>query len=54
MIEEVTGEEVRWTDNLDLAGYERDLSPWEVRPATRALADLCLVLFNSNEFLYVR
>jgi hypothetical protein len=27
--------------------------PWDVSPETRALAALCLVLFNSNEFLYV-
>jgi hypothetical protein len=37
-----------------LKGYERDLMPWQVEPQTRALADLCLVLLNSNEFLYVR
>jgi hypothetical protein len=28
--------------------------PWQVDAATRALADVCLVLMNSNEFLYIR
>ena len=55
MIEEFTGEIVRWDEDLDLLkNYVRDLKPWDVDPATRALADLCLVLFNSNEFLYLR
>jgi hypothetical protein len=55
MVEELTGEEYRWQEDLDLMGqYQRDRQPWEVGPATRALADICLVLLNSNEFLYVR
>ena len=33
--------------------YVADLKPWDVGPETRALADLCLVLFNASEFLYV-
>jgi hypothetical protein len=55
MVEEMTGEEFEWEEELDgLRGYQRDRQPWEVSAATRALADLCLVLMNSNEFLYVR
>lgn len=55
MVEEMTGEMVHWTEDLSvLSSYERDLMPWQVDAATRALADLCLVLMNSNEFLYVR
>lgn len=55
MIEELTGEEVEWEEELDvMKHYEPDPKPWDVGPDTRALADLCLVLFNSNEFLYVR
>jgi hypothetical protein len=55
MVEEMTGEEFAWQEELEgMKGYQRDLQPWEVGPSTRALADLCLVLFNSNEFLYVR
>jgi hypothetical protein len=29
------------------------LKPWDVSAETRALADICLVLLNSNEFIYV-
>ena len=55
MVEEMTGEEVRWEEELDgLKDYQRDLSPADVDPETRALAEICLVLLNSNEFLYVR
>ena len=55
MIEELTGETVRWIEELDLMkAFVPDLKPWDVGPETRALAEVCLVLFNSNEFLYVR
>jgi hypothetical protein len=55
MVEELTGEMVHWEEDLSvLSDYQRDLMPWQVEPATRALADLCLVLMNSNEFLYLR
>ena len=55
MIAEQTGKIFRWTEKLSgmRAGYEHDLRPWEVGPKTRALAELCLVLLNSNEFVYV-
>jgi hypothetical protein len=55
MVEELTGEMVHWDEDLSvLKDYERDLMPWHVDAQTRALADVCLVLMNSNEFLYVR
>ena len=55
MVEELTGEMVYWEEDLSiLKDYERDLMPWQVEPDVRALADMCLVLLNSNEFLYVR
>jgi mono/diheme cytochrome c family protein len=55
MVEEMTGEEFTWDEELDgMAEYVRDLKPWQVGPEVRALAELCLVLMNSNEFLYVR
>jgi hypothetical protein len=55
MVEELTGEMVHWDEDLSvLSDYQRDLLPWQVEPPVRALADLCLVLMNSNEFLYVR
>ena len=55
MVEEMTGETESWDEDLSiLKNYERDLMPWQVDAATRAFGDLCLVLMNSNEFLYVR
>ena len=55
MVEELTGEMVYWEEDLSvLKDYQRDLMPWQVDAETRALADVCLVLMNSNEFLYVR
>jgi mono/diheme cytochrome c family protein len=55
MVEELTGEMVHWEEDLSLLkDYERDIVPWQVTPETRALADVCLVLMNSNEFLYLR
>jgi len=54
MIEEFTGEMVYWDEDLPLDDYVRDTMPWDVAPEVRALADVCLVLLNSNEFLYVR
>jgi mono/diheme cytochrome c family protein len=54
MVEEMTGEEFEWEEELDgMRNYQADVKPWDVGPQTRALADLCLVLLNSNEFLYV-
>ncbi len=55
MVEELTGETFTITEELDaLKNYQRDLQPWQVTAETRALAELCLVLLNSNEFLYLR
>jgi hypothetical protein len=55
MIEELTGESFTWTEKLDLTeNYIQDLKPWDVDAETRALAELCLVLMNSNEFIYLR
>ena len=55
MFEELTGETFTFTEELDvMKNYQRDLKPWDVSPQTRALADLCLVLMNSNEFVYLR
>jgi hypothetical protein len=55
MIEELTGEPFSWDENLDLMKrYQPDIKPWDVGPDVRGLAELCLVLLNSNEFVYVR
>lgn len=54
MFEEMTGEPFEYVEELDVfTDYEADVKDADVRPATRALADLALVLFNTNEFLYV-
>ena len=51
---EKTGESAFTTFKLKrMADYERDLQPWQVPAETRALAELCLVLLNSSEFLHV-
>ncbi len=55
MVEEMTGEDFRWDEELDvLKNYQRDLMPWQASAETRALAEVCLVLLNANEFVYVR
>ncbi len=54
LVEEFTGDPFEYEEWLPV--YERytpDLGAWDVPPATRALADFCLLLFNSNEFAYV-
>jgi len=53
MVEEQTGAPFAWEEVLDTDHIEPDLKPWEVSAETRALAELCLVLLNSNEFVYV-
>jgi hypothetical protein len=50
---ELTGNEVKVEEDVDPVTYEENLQPGEASPETRALADLALVLFNSNEFVYV-
>lgn len=53
MIAEETGVLFRWREKLALEGYVPNLKPWDVSAETRALAELCLVLLNSSELLYV-
>jgi hypothetical protein len=53
MAEEMTGEAFTWTEDVRVPGYIPDKKPWDVGPETRALAELCLVLLNANEFVYV-
>ncbi|MEQ1828025.1 MAG: DUF1549 domain-containing protein [Pirellula sp.] len=53
-VEENTGEKFSFEETLHSnADFVSDLQPHEVDAKTRALADVCLVLFNSNEFIYV-
>lgn len=54
MFEEMTGEAFEYIEELDVfRDYEADTKDADVGPTTRALADLAMVLFNTNEFLYV-
>jgi len=50
---ELTGENFQFEEETDFTNYERHLHPSQVGPGTRALAELCLVLLNSNEFVYI-
>ncbi|MCH2182487.1 MAG: PSD1 and planctomycete cytochrome C domain-containing protein [Mariniblastus sp.] len=54
VVEEFTGEACHYIERLDIyENYVPDLHPSDVPPETRALADICLLLFNSNEFIFV-
>jgi len=54
LVEEFSGKTFEYEEILPAyEHYQPDLSPADVKPETRALADLCLLLFNSNEFAYV-
>lgn len=53
-VEENTGEKFTFTELLDAAAnFVTDLQPSEVDAETRALADICLALLNTNEFLFL-
>ncbi|TWT55411.1 Planctomycete cytochrome C [Thalassoglobus neptunius] len=53
-VDENTGERFEFTEKLfAYQDYIPDLQPHQVDARTRALADVCLVLLNSNEFVYV-
>ena len=53
-VEENTGEKFSFNEKLHAyAEFVPDLQAAEVPAHTRALADVCLVLLNSNEFAYV-
>ena len=53
-VEENTGEQFSFIEKLYAnEDFVADLQPEQVDVATRAFADLCLVVLNSNEFVYV-
>ncbi|MBA2115153.1 PSD1 and planctomycete cytochrome C domain-containing protein [Bremerella alba] len=53
-IEENTGEKFSFDETLHAyQDFVPDLQPQDVDAKTRALADVCLALLNSNEFVYV-
>ena len=54
LVEESTGLPFDYEEILPaFENYHADKKAHEVSPQTRALSDLCLVLFNANEFMYV-
>ena len=54
VVEEMSGLALHYKEPLDVyEDYEPHTKPWDVDSETRALADLCLALFNTNEFVYV-
>ena len=50
---ELTGEQFQFTQPEEVIDFEHNLHPSQVKPETRALADLALALMNSNELVYV-
>jgi hypothetical protein len=53
-VEENTGEKFSFNEKLHAyADFIPDLQPGDVPGHTRALADVCLAILNSNEFAYV-
>jgi hypothetical protein len=50
---ELTGTAVQVEEDQLPVAYQDDLQPSQVTPNIRALADLALSLFNTNEFVYV-
>ena len=54
LVEEFSGKPFEYTEILPVfKDYVPDAKPWTVDVQTRALADMCLLLFNANEFAYV-
>jgi len=53
-VEENTGVRFQFVEPLEIYDdFVPDLGPSQVDARTRGFAELCLVLFNSNEFTYV-
>lgn len=50
---ELTGKQHQFRQQEDSVAFEANLRADQVKPETRALADLTLVLLNSNEFVYI-
>lgn len=54
LVEELTGKPFEFIEKLNVfENYIADAKPWTVNADTRALADVCLLLLNANEFVYV-
>ncbi len=54
LVEEFTGQPFEYTEKLfAYEDYTPDPKPDTVSPKTRALADTCLLLLNTNEFMFL-
>jgi mono/diheme cytochrome c family protein len=53
LVHELTGQKFDLEEEAEPGHYEENIQPAQVSPETRAMAQVLLVLFNSNEFLYV-
>ncbi|RMF44048.1 MAG: DUF1553 domain-containing protein [Planctomycetota bacterium] len=54
LVEEFSGRPFEYEEILPVfEQYVPDKKPADVSPETRALADFCMLLFNTNEFMYV-
>ena len=54
LVEEFSGEPFEYEEILPVfETYQPDTKPADVQAETRALADFCLLLFNSNEFMHI-
>ena len=54
LVEEFSGKPFEYEEILPVfEEYQADTKPADVSANTRALADLCLLLLNTNEFMYV-
>ncbi|QEG39838.1 PSD1 and planctomycete cytochrome C domain-containing protein [Roseimaritima ulvae] len=54
LVEEFSGDTFEYQEILPIfESYQADKKPSEVSAETRALADMCLLLLNTNEFMYV-
>ena len=53
-VDENTGENFQFVEPLEFySDFVPDLKPSDVGPNLRGLAEVCLVILNSNEFAYV-
>ncbi|QDS94462.1 Planctomycete cytochrome C [Roseimaritima multifibrata] len=54
LVEEFSGATFEYEEILPVfENYQADRKPHQASAHTRALADMCLLLFNANEFIYV-
>lgn len=54
LIEEFSGKSFSYIEKLNhFKNIVSDVKSWDVSEKTRSLADLCMVLMNSNEFIYI-